>query len=157
MGHKIMNRMLQIYPNVAQDIEAALTQLLLGGKMPGLPYAYLPQIPYLISCNTWLWCRFMEEEHIWALRNRKRNTYSPNYSSNAKLWFLQNFKLDIGRKVHITDILELYESQKGSNKFSLNKRTVCHIVRDVYGECVEIENSRNGESERPIKVHKKQC
>lgn len=67
--------------------------------------------------------------------------------------FLQNFKLEIGRKVHLTDILELHESQKDSYKFSLNDRAVGRIVRDVFGESVEIVKIREN-GDRFVRVYK---
>lgn len=36
----------------------------------GRPDAYLDRTPYMITCNTWPWCRFLQSEHVTAFRNR---------------------------------------------------------------------------------------
>ena len=36
----------------------------------GRPDAYLDRTPYMITCNTWPWCRFLQNEHRQAFINR---------------------------------------------------------------------------------------
>lgn len=32
----------------------------------GLPDAYLRHTPYIITANTWPWCRFLDKDHVWT-------------------------------------------------------------------------------------------
>lgn len=48
--------------------------LMEGGEVvvprKGKSDTHLPRTPYLISCNAWPWCRFVQREHVQAFRSR---------------------------------------------------------------------------------------
>ena len=46
-------------------MEGAPTPVPRKGKVE----AYLERTPYLITCNTWPWCRFLDDVHVRAFRN----------------------------------------------------------------------------------------
>lgn len=60
----------QFSEEVQEDVKKLMEGIDMQVHRKGLPDAYLKHTPYMITCNTWPWCRFMQEEHVRAFRNR---------------------------------------------------------------------------------------
>ena len=53
-----------------EDVKRLMERADMTVHRKGLTDAYLKHNPYFITCNTWPWCRFLEEAHIRAFKNR---------------------------------------------------------------------------------------
>lgn len=60
----------QFSEEVQEDVKKLMEGIDMQVHRKGLCDAYLKRTPYMITCNTWPWCRFMQDEHIKAFRNR---------------------------------------------------------------------------------------
>ncbi len=53
-----------------EDVKKLMEGAIMCVHRKGLTDAYLKRTPYVITANIWPWCRFLEDDHIRAFKNR---------------------------------------------------------------------------------------